>query len=101
MRYHTLVAHSWGPMRRIRSNIPARRKGRPTGRQPAKAFTAPIVQAPGGWKTERIMRRYAAVTDQTLRAAAEAVSGAEVPGPKATSDRASAFGHESATITPR
>jgi len=29
----------------------------------------------GGWKTERMMRRYAAVTDQTLRAAAEAVSG--------------------------
>jgi hypothetical protein len=31
----------------------------------------------GGWKTERMMRRYAAVTDQTLRAAAEAVSGSE------------------------
>ena len=31
----------------------------------------------GRWKTERMMRRYAAVTDQTLRAAAEAVSGAE------------------------
>jgi hypothetical protein len=31
----------------------------------------------GGWKTERMMRRYAAVTDQTLRAAAEAVSGNE------------------------
>ena len=40
-------------------------------------FTAPIVMALGGWKTERMMRRYAAVTDQTLRAAAEAVSGAE------------------------
>jgi integrase len=39
-------------------------------------FTAPIVQALGGWKTERMMRRYAAVTDATLRAAAEAVSGA-------------------------
>jgi len=39
-------------------------------------FTAPIVMALGGWKTERMMRRYAAVTDQTLRAAAEAVSGA-------------------------
>jgi len=38
-------------------------------------FTAPIVMALGGWKTERMMRRYAAVTDQTLRAAAEAVSG--------------------------
>jgi hypothetical protein len=31
----------------------------------------------GGWKTERMMRRYAAVTDRTLRAAAEAVSGNE------------------------
>lgn len=40
-----------------------------------KGFTAPIVMALGGWKTERMMRRYAAVTDQTLRAAAEAVSG--------------------------
>ncbi len=38
-------------------------------------FTAPIVMQLGGWKTERMMRRYAAVTDQTLRAAAEAVSG--------------------------
>lgn len=42
-------------------------------------FTAPIVMALGGWKTERMMRRYAAVTDQTLRAAAEAVSGNEAP----------------------
>lgn len=38
-------------------------------------FTAPIVMALGGWKSERMMRRYAAVTDKTLRAAAEAVSG--------------------------
>jgi integrase len=38
-------------------------------------FIAPIVMALGGWKTERMMRRYAAVTDQTLRSAAEAVSG--------------------------
>jgi integrase len=38
-------------------------------------FTAPIVMALGGWRTERMMRRYAAVTDDTLRAAAEAVSG--------------------------
>ena len=29
----------------------------------------------GGWKTEWMMRRYEAVTDQTLRAAAVAVSG--------------------------
>ncbi len=42
-----------------------------------KGFTGPIVMALGGWKTERMMRRYAAVTDQTLRAAAEAVSGSE------------------------
>ncbi len=42
-----------------------------------RGFTAPIVQALGGWKTERMMRRYAAVTDATLRAAAEAVSGSE------------------------
>jgi integrase len=38
-------------------------------------FTAPIVMQLGGWKTEKMMRRYAVVTDQTLRAAAEAVSG--------------------------
>src|SRR5436309_2310265 len=44
-----------------------------------KGFTAPIVMALGGWKTERMMRGYAAVTDQTLRAAAEAVSGTELP----------------------
>jgi integrase len=43
-----------------------------------KGFTAPIVMALGGWKTERMMRRYAAVTDETLRAAAEAVSGGEM-----------------------
>ena len=42
-----------------------------------RGFSAPIVQALGGWKTERMMKRYAAVTDQTLRAAAEAVSGNE------------------------
>jgi hypothetical protein len=34
----------------------------------------------GRWKTERMMRRYAAVTDQTLRAAAEAISGSEFIG---------------------
>ncbi len=42
-----------------------------------KGFSPPIVMALGGWKTERMMRRYAAVTDATLRAAAEAVSGNE------------------------
>lgn len=38
-------------------------------------FSGPIVMALGRWKTERMMRRYAAVTDKTLRAAAEAVAG--------------------------
>ncbi len=42
-----------------------------------KGFTAPIVMALGGWKSEKMMRRYAAVTDETLRRAAEAVSGNE------------------------
>jgi len=42
-----------------------------------RGFTAPIVMALGGWKTERMMRRYAAVTDETLRRAAEAVAGNE------------------------
>jgi hypothetical protein len=45
--------------------------------------TAPIVMQLGGWKTEKMMRRYTAVTDTVLRAAAEAVSGAPltlVPG---------------------
>jgi len=48
-----------------------------------KGFTAPIVMALGGWKTERMMRRYAAVADQTLRAA-EAVSGVEAGLPSAS-----------------
>ncbi len=43
-------------------------------------FSAPIVMSLGRWKTERMMRRYAAVTDKTLRAAAEAVSGNLRPG---------------------
>jgi integrase len=38
-------------------------------------FSAPIVQDLGRWKTERMMRRYASVMNQTLRAAAEATSG--------------------------
>jgi len=49
-----------------------------------KGFTAPIVMALGGWKTERMMRRYAAVADQTLPAAAEAVSGVEAGLPSAS-----------------
>jgi len=42
-----------------------------------KGFTAPIVQALGAWKSEKMMKRYAAITDETLRAAAEAVAGNE------------------------
>ena len=38
-------------------------------------FSSSIVMSLGGWNSERVMRRYAAVTDRTLRAAAEAVSG--------------------------
>ena len=38
-----------------------------------RGFTREIVMALGGWKSGRMIRRYAAVTDQTLRAAAEAV----------------------------
>jgi len=46
-------------------------------------FSGEIVKALGGWKSGKMMRRYAAVTDQTLRAAAEAVSGHEaVPARK-------------------
>jgi integrase len=40
-----------------------------------KRFSSAIVMSLGGWKSERMMRRYAAVTNDTLRAAAEAVSG--------------------------
>jgi integrase len=47
-------------------------------------FTAPVVMALGGWKSDAMMRRYAAVTDQTLRRAAEAVSG---PGTWSPADR--------------
>jgi hypothetical protein len=42
-----------------------------------KGFTAPIAMGLGGWKTDRMMWRYAAVTDATLRSAA-AVSGSKV-----------------------
>jgi hypothetical protein len=34
----------------------------------------PVLMALGGWKTERMIRRYASVTDSTLRAAANAVA---------------------------
>ena len=40
-------------------------------------FSSAIVMELGRWKSERMMRRYAAITDKTLRAAAEAV--AQVP----------------------
>ena len=52
-----------------------------------RGFTAPIVMALGGWKSQKMMSRYAAVTDQTLHAAAEAVSGRE-PWPATTPARA-------------
>ena len=42
-----------------------------------KGFTSTIVMKLGGWQREDMMRRYAAVTDPTLRAAAEAVAGNE------------------------
>ncbi len=38
-------------------------------------YSSSIVMALGRWKSEKMMHRYAAVTDRTLRAAAEAVSG--------------------------
>jgi integrase len=38
-------------------------------------FPGPVVMKLGGWRTEKMMRRYAAVTDPTLRRAAEAISG--------------------------
>jgi integrase len=56
-------------------------------------FTAPIVQALGGWKTERMMRRYAAVTDETLRRAAEAVAGQS-----ASATSSSAAGRKERTV---
>src|SRR5262245_42072694 len=55
------------------------------------------LDALGGWKTERMMRRYAAVTDATLRAAAEAVSGSESLASAART--ATLPGNE--TVTPR
>ncbi len=42
-----------------------------------KGFKDSVVMALGGWKTQKMMRRYAAVTDETLRRAAEAVAGNE------------------------
>jgi integrase len=57
-----------------------------------KGYTGPIVMALGGWRTEKMMRRYAAVTDQTLRAAAEAVSGFEL-SPSLTSGSRTAGGN--------
>jgi len=38
-------------------------------------FTTAVLMDIGGWKTEKMVRRYAAVTDQTRRAAVEAISG--------------------------
>ena len=44
-------------------------------------FTTQILMALGGWKTERMIRRYASVTDPTLRAVASAVAGAPTAAP--------------------
>jgi len=38
-------------------------------------FTTRVLMDIGGWKTEKMVRRYAAVTDETRRAAVEAISG--------------------------
>ncbi len=38
-----------------------------------------IMMALGGWSTEQMMGRYAALRERTLRSAAEAVSGAAGP----------------------
>ena len=44
-------------------------------------FSSAIVMRLGRWRSERVMLRYAAVTDKTLRAAAEAVAGAAGDSP--------------------
>lgn len=49
-----------------------------------KGFKDSVIMDLGGWKTPRMMRRYAAVTDETLRRAAEAVAGNEPVGSVAT-----------------
>jgi integrase len=43
----------------------------------AQKFPDRVLMALGGWKTPRMVGRYAAITDTTLRAAAEAVSGGD------------------------
>ena len=60
--------------------------------------TAPILMQLGGWKTERMMRRYAAVTDKTLRAAAEAVAGNLSPSANAARKQA---GNHASALSPR
>lgn len=42
-----------------------------------RGFTTLVLMDVGRWKTERMVRRYAAVTDQTRRAAMEAIAGSE------------------------
>jgi hypothetical protein len=44
-----------------------------------RGFSIPTVAAPGGWKTERMMKGYGALTDATFRAAAKAVAFGETP----------------------
>ncbi len=42
----------------------------------------------GGWKNERMMRRYAKVTDRVLRAAAEVISGRAITPHQVATERA-------------
>lgn len=59
-----------------------------------KGYTPPIVMQLPGWKTERMMRRYAAMTDETLRAAADAVAGGEPWQPVARRQQRLGYGLE-------
>lgn len=54
--------------------------------------TPPILMQLGGWKTEKMMRRYAAVTDASLRRAAEVVAGNEEWQPQGNSAPVNARG---------
>jgi integrase len=47
-----------------------------------------VVIALGGWQSEKMMRRYAKVTDRVLRAAAEVVSGRAVTPHQVATERA-------------
>jgi integrase len=49
-----------------------------------------VVMALGGWQSERMLRRYAKVTDRVLRAAAEVVSGRAITPHQVATERATA-----------